>query len=55
MHTFRHTFASQMLKNGTPQDIITLTLGHVNNESDRTYLKIDINSLKQCCLEEING
>ena len=52
MHTFRHTLASQMLKNGTPQDIITLTLGHVNNESDRTYLKIDVDSLKQCCLED---
>ena len=55
MHTFRHTLASQMLKNGTPQDIITSTLGHVNNESDRTYLKIDVNSLKQCCLEDIDG
>ena len=52
MHTFRHTLASQMLKNGTPQDIITLTLGHVNNESDKTYLKIDVDSLKKCCLED---
>ena len=43
-----------MLKNGIPQDIITLTLGHVNNESDRTYLKIDVDSLKECCLENID-
>lgn len=54
IHTFRHTLASNMLKAGIPQQIISSTLCHVNSESDKTYLKIDIDSLKTCCLEVIN-
>ena len=52
IHTFRHTLASSMLKANIPMEIIASTLGHVNIESTKNYLKIDTNSLKKCFLED---
>ena len=55
LHTFRHALASNMLKKGIPINIISSTLGHSNTKSTKTYLKVDIERLKECCLEVPNG
>ena len=51
IHTFRHALASNMLKKGIPLNIISSTLGHANSNSTKTYLRVDIDKLKECCLE----
>lgn len=51
MHSLRHTAASRMLENDTPLPVISDILGHIDTESTATYLKIDIQKLKECCLE----
>jgi integrase len=40
-----------LLEKKTPIPVISEVLGHKNTESTRYYLKIDINSLRQCALE----
>lgn len=51
MHAFRHSLASNMLKQNIPLNIISSTLGHVNENSTRVYLKVDDTKLIDCCLE----
>jgi len=50
-HALRHSLAGIMLEKKTPIPVISEVLGHRNTESTRYYLKIDINSLRQCALE----
>jgi integrase/recombinase XerD len=46
-HTFRHTCATHMLKNGAPVRHIQEMLGHESLESTQIYTRVTINDLKQ--------
>jgi len=50
-HALRHSLAGILLEKKTPIPVISEVLGHKNTESTRYYLRIDINSLRQCVLE----
>jgi site-specific recombinase XerD len=50
MHSLRHTAASRMLEHGTPLVVISDILGHTDTDSTAVYLKVDLNKLKECCL-----
>jgi Phage integrase family len=50
-HTLRHSLASRLLERGTIVPVISEVLGHENTESTRYYLRIDLKSMRQCCLE----
>lgn len=50
-HALRHSLACHLLNKKTPLPIISEVLGHKNIESTMIYLKIDVNSLKQCALK----
>jgi integrase/recombinase XerD len=51
MHSLRHTAASRMLEQDTPLAVISDILGHTNTDSTAVYLKVDINKLKECCMD----
>lgn len=51
MHSLRHTAASRMLEHDTPLAVISDILGHTDTDSTAVYLKVDINKLKECCLD----
>ncbi len=51
MHSLRHTAASRMLEHGTPLVVISDILGHTDTDSTAVYLKVDVNKLKECCLD----
>ena len=51
LHSLRSTLARQMLENGTPLPVISETLGHVSVQTTSTYLKIDLNGLKNCVID----
>ncbi len=51
MHSLRHTAASRMLEHGTPLAVISDILGHTDTDSTAVYLKVDVNKLKECCLD----
>ena len=40
-----------MLENDTPLAVISDILGHADTDSTAVYLKVDINKLKECCLD----
>ncbi len=46
-HTFRHTCATHMLKNGAPIRHIQEMLGHESLESTQIYTRVTINDLKK--------
>jgi integrase/recombinase XerD len=46
-HTFRHTCATHMLKNGAPARHLQEMLGHESLESTQIYTHVTINDLKQ--------
>jgi integrase/recombinase XerD len=46
-HTFRHSCATHMLKNGAPIRHIQELLGHVSLETTQIYTRITINELKK--------
>lgn len=50
MHSLRHTAASRMLEQDTPLAVISDILGHIDTDSTAIYLKVNINKLKECCL-----
>ncbi len=45
-HTFRHTCASHMLRNGAPLRHLQEMLGHANIETTQVYTRVTINDLK---------
>jgi integrase/recombinase XerD len=47
IHTFRHTCATHMLKNGAPIRHIQEMLGHESLESTQIYTRVTINDLKK--------
>ena len=51
LHSLRSTLARQMLENGTPLPVISETLGHVSVQTTSSYLKIDLNGLKNCIID----
>lgn len=55
MHSLRHTAASRMLEYDTPLVVISEILGHSDTDSTAVYLKIDINKLRECCLDVPGG
>lgn len=50
-HALRHSLAGFLLEKRTPLPVISEVLGHTNTESTKTYLRIDLESLRQCALE----
>lgn len=50
-HALRHSLAAFLLQKKTPIPVISEVLGHTNTESTRSYLRIDLESLRQCSLE----
>lgn len=50
-HALRHSLAGILLEKKTPVPVISEVLGHTNTESTRHYLRIDMNSLRQCALD----
>lgn len=46
-HTFRHTCATHMLKNGAPVRHIQEMLGHASLKSTQVYTRVTINDLKK--------
>ena len=56
-HTFRHAFATRMLKDGYPLKAVADVLGHRYLGTTFIYTKVDFNSLQQVALdwpEEVN-
>lgn len=51
LHALRHSLASTLLEQNTPLPIISGVLGHLNTETTKAYLKIDVKQLRQCALE----
>lgn len=50
-HALRHSLAGFLLQKKTPLPVISEVLGHTNTESTKTYLRIDLETLRQCTLE----
>jgi len=50
-HALRHSLASRLLEMKMPATVIMDALGHESIESTRAYLRIDMESLKQCALK----
>lgn len=50
-HIFRHTLASLLLKEQSVLPVISEVLGHTSTDSTKTYIRIDIDSLRMCALE----
>jgi len=50
-HSLRHSVSTQMLANGVRLEVISAVLSHVNPESTRNYLRIDLKSMRKCILE----
>jgi integrase len=49
-HALRHTLGFRMLEESTVLPVISEVLGHTSTESARYYLRIDLQSMKQCML-----
>ena len=50
-HALRHSLAGILLEKKIPLPVISEVLGHTNTESTKSYLRIDLESLRQCALE----
>lgn len=50
VHTLRHSFATNMLKEETPLQDISQILGHSSINVTETYLRVDIEQLRLCSL-----
>lgn len=50
-HALRHSLAGILLDQKTPLPVISEVLGHTNTESTKSYLRIDLESLRQCALD----
>ncbi len=50
VHTFRHSFATNMLKQGTSVQDVSQILGHSNISVTETYLRVDIEQMRLCSL-----
>jgi integrase len=50
-HSFRHSFASNMINNNVPLSAISQVLGHTNTKTTEKYLTIDKTNLEELSLE----
>lgn len=50
-HSLRMTFASQLISESVPYEVVRTLLGHVNPESTRHYVEYSIEGLRTCALE----
>ncbi|MFT4094553.1 MAG: site-specific integrase [Niabella sp.] len=50
-HSLRHSLGYRMLEQSTILPVISEVFGHKSSESTRYYLRIDIESMKQCMLD----
>lgn len=50
-HAMRHSLASRFLENKESIPVISEALGHQNTETTTSYLRIDVESLRQCTLD----
>jgi site-specific recombinase XerD len=50
-HSLRHSFATHLLNSKTPLPVISEALGHSASASTMLYLRVDVQSLRQCALE----
>ena len=50
-HALRHSLVGILLEKKTPVTVIAEILGHKNIESTKSYLRVDLASLRQCALE----
>lgn len=50
-HSLRHSLGFRMLEQSTILPVMSDVFGHESTESTRYYLRIDLNSMKQCMLE----
>jgi len=50
-HSLRHSLAGRLLEQQTALPVISEVLGHENTESTKFYLRVDINSMRQCALD----
>ncbi|NDV80827.1 tyrosine-type recombinase/integrase [Bacteroides sp. 51] len=50
-HALRHTMANFMINEGTTIPIIAEVLGHASVQTSMNYLRIDIESMRQCAME----
>lgn len=50
VHTIRHSFATNMLRKGTPVQDVSQILGHSNISVTETYLRVDIEHMRLCSL-----
>ena len=50
-HSLRHTAGAMMLEEGTPLPVISSVLGHADVDVTATYLKVDIERLRDCLTE----
>lgn len=56
-HLYRRTLVSRLLHNEVPHQVITDTLGHTSKESDKPYIPMEEDMLRQCAigLEQIGA
>lgn len=54
-HSLRHALASNMLAGQVPLPVITAVLGHSTSNSTTVYLHSDIEGLRQCALDVVEG
>lgn len=55
-YSLRHSLATTLLQNRTSLSTISAILGHTDIDNTSIYLKVDIPSLRECCLElEVNN
>jgi len=50
-HALRMSFASQLIAENVPYEVVRVALGHTCRESTSHYVKFDIESLRICALE----
>lgn len=51
LHSLRHTLAKTLLDMHTPLGVISEVLGHMDIQSTKVYLRIDIEGLRRCALD----
>lgn len=49
-HLYRRTLINRLLQNEVPHQVITDTLGHTSKESDKPYIPMEEDMLKQCAI-----
>jgi integrase len=50
LHRMRHTHATKMLNAGCAPADIAAALGHTKIENAQTYIRLDVETLRSCCL-----